>query len=97
VTEPTVKNEIRDGMKFITVDMGDMVVCDFCNEEWTTRTESGGYFFDGYSVCPDCGPSHKKRPKGSIMCIPGMSFADWVRKVLRADPASETIIKVEKP
>lgn len=41
----------------INVDPGNMVLCDFCNKDYTEDTISvGGILFSGHACCPDCLP-----------------------------------------
>lgn len=35
-------------------DMGNTVLCDFCNKDWTFLEGKGGVLFGSYAVCPDC-------------------------------------------
>ncbi len=36
------------------VDIGDTVVCDFCNGEFTDSDKTGGVMIGSYAICPDC-------------------------------------------
>ena len=38
------------------IDIGDIVVCDFCNEDYTERDDPGGLLFESKAVCPKCAP-----------------------------------------
>lgn len=38
------------------VDIGDIVVCDFCNKDYTDSAEPGGFLFGSKGVCPACAP-----------------------------------------
>jgi hypothetical protein len=76
----------HDGLMRIQLAPGDMVVCDFCNKDWTDKPTSGGFIFSGYAVCPDCEPKQLKSIKGhgeeeeiEAFCPSNMSFADFVR------------------
>jgi hypothetical protein len=81
-----------------TKDVGETVVCDVCSEDWTNRTESGGFLFGTYAYCPDCA---KKRISGIInggearhiraYCPKGMSFKDWVILLRGGDNTIKTI------
>ena len=80
-------------MHVFTINVGDRVICDWCGQEWTDRPESGGLTFVSKACCPDCAPriradaaagneTHHIRSE----CPPELSFADWVRTVLRTQP-----------
>ena len=68
----------------IVIDPGNVVVCDFCSEDYTDSDEQGGILYGSYAVCPTCAPKMKGR-KGRLKatCPEGKSFADWVREDLR--------------
>jgi len=77
-------------MEIITIDIGDNVVCDLCNVDYTNSKESGGFYFSGKAVCPKCAPEflkniqkyrEEKYIKGT--CPKDKSFADWVRDDLK--------------
>ncbi|HMJ13780.1 MAG TPA: hypothetical protein VK524_20325 [Polyangiaceae bacterium] len=68
------------------IDIGELVVCDWCDEDWTTRTEPGGFILQSKAVCPVCAPSvdalvtkygeqHFRRAR----CPEDQAFADFVR------------------
>ncbi len=72
------------------IEFGNRVVCDLCNAEWTGKPESGGFLFGSKAVCPTCAPSFEKQVKQCgeehyirARCVPGMSFYDWVTRILR--------------
>lgn len=72
----------------INVDVGDNVLCDFCNTDYTTSRESGGFMFGSSAICPGCAENTLKTIKkcqelGSIksFCPDGMSFADYIRSI----------------
>jgi hypothetical protein len=39
-----------------TIDIGNSVVCDLCNEDFTDSSETGGLMFQSKGVCPHCTP-----------------------------------------
>lgn len=70
------------------VDIGDMVVCDFCNEDYTNNhVATGGLIFQSKAVCPGCSPRllddveryHEQRYIRAH-CQQGQTFADFVRE-----------------
>ena len=80
----------EDGVTVITLHPGELVFCDYCGDDWTERTESGGFLFGSKAVCPTCAPATMKRIKGygeehyiKAHCPAGKSYADWVRQDLR--------------
>src|SRR5208337_1240963 len=36
------------------VDIGEIVVCDFCSEDYTDRDDEGGFLFESKATCPAC-------------------------------------------
>ncbi len=41
-------------MEVIWLEMGDRVVCDYCNADFTDSDESGGiYGFGSKAICPE--------------------------------------------
>lgn len=75
----------------IEVDPGDSVVCDICDEDFTSRTDSGGFLFLSRGVCPLCAADFEAKIEDGerqyirARCPPGMAFSDWVRDVLRTN------------
>lgn len=65
------------------IDIGNVVLCDICNEDWTNREESGGVLLGNNAVCPDCSKKDFVGEKPNKRCPPFMSFANWVRQDLR--------------
>lgn len=63
------------------IDIGRIVVCDFCNDDYTESQASGGLIFGSYALCPQC--QHKVIGEASRVrarCPEWMSFADFVRE-----------------
>lgn len=74
----------------VHMDVGDLVICDLCNKDWTHSKVSGGLLFMSKGVCPDCAPEFEKNVikfneqeyiRGR--CPANMSHADWIRDVVR--------------
>lgn len=68
------------------VPVGDTVVCDVCDDDYTSRPESGGFVFGSYAYCPSCATKQLPSIRGygeehliRAHCPPGLSFADFVR------------------
>lgn len=66
-------------------DVGERVYCDCCDEEWTDRTESGGFLFVSKAYCPRCAKlaidkirSYNEEHFIRARCPQGMPFAKWV-------------------
>lgn len=66
--------------------VGDLVVCDVCNRDWTHSKRSGGFIFGSYGYCPICSIAEittirKYGEERYIVarCPKGTSFADFVR------------------
>jgi len=86
-------------VKSNTTIIGDTVICDLCNEDYTTSDVSGGIYFSGKAVCPSCTPNFEKIIKDckeeeyiKDRCPKDVSYADWVRNTLRGgEPGSITI------
>lgn len=68
------------------VDIGRIVVCDVCNEDFTDRPDSGGMLCASYAYCPACTSRHEPKIHADgeahlirARCPRGTSFADFVR------------------
>lgn len=69
------------------VPVGEIVVCDFCNADFTASDESGGFVFQSKAVCPRCAPEMLPKIEAyhedhliRARCPEGTSFADFVRE-----------------
>lgn len=69
------------------VDIGDLVVCDYCSTDYTNSTESGGLIFESKGICPKCAPRtmesikrYKEERFVRAICPPEKSFAEFVRE-----------------
>ena len=75
------------GFEVITLDIGDRVVCDGCNEEYTNSEEKGGILLNRTAYCPACAPrviaGAKKYGEEMYLAYPdpGLSFRDFVHKM----------------
>jgi hypothetical protein len=74
------------------VPVGDLVVCDDCNADYTNRRDRGGLMFESKALCPVCAPrwrrlialyGEERHIRG--VCPDDMPFADWVRKLRGPD------------
>jgi len=75
-------------MSIEEIDFGNTVLCDWCNEDWTERPESGGLLFQSKATCPTCAPSleadaFREHEEHLIRarCPSDVSFAAWVLSV----------------
>ena len=80
-----------------TQDIGNTVLCDMCNKDWTNSKISGGFLFGSNAVCPDC----SDRIRASALhynelsyikaeCPKDMSFKDWVVSLRCGDNTIKT-------
>lgn len=74
-------------MKTEVIDIGDTVLCDSCNADYTSRPESGGFVFGSSAYCPECATrmmegivKYNEQRYIRAKCPEGMSFADFVRR-----------------
>lgn len=74
------------------VSIGDIVVCDDCDEDYTDKPDQGGIIFTGYAYCPKCTPKRLKDIQRfkeerfiKARCPEGVSFADFVRRYRGGD------------
>ena len=73
-------------MKEQFISLGDTVLCDLCNEDYTDSSESGGFIFGSTAYCPPCATKslptiHEYDEEGyiSAYCPEDQSFSDFVR------------------
>ena len=77
--------QLRGLMKLLTViEIGNTVLCDFCNTEYTDSDATGGCLIGSYAVCPKCTPRLNKK-EVDIFCPPEMQFRHFVLKVRGGD------------
>lgn len=43
--------------KTIEFDIGNTVVCDLCDKDYTNSDAVGGFVFESKGVCPECAPN----------------------------------------
>ena len=77
-------------MSTTTINIGSVVLCDWCNKEWTNNPISGGFIFSGYATCPECAESkiegirkYDEEEYITDRCPEDKSFADWIRDDIR--------------
>lgn len=86
---PTALEELwRDAVDNpgIPVDIGDIVVCDSCNRDFTNSSESGGFVFSSYGYGPCCAPRmmeeitrYGEQRFIKARCPAAISYADFIR------------------
>jgi len=80
-------------VNIIHVEPGRLVLCDWCDQDFTESQQTGGFMFSNYATGPCCaariernatrsGEAHLIRSR----CPDGVPFGDWVRSL--RDPAS---------
>lgn len=82
--EAWAKAEANPGKE---IDIGNMVVCDSCNEDYTDSPRSGGFIFQSRAICPQCAGrwmasiiENGEQRMIKAACAAGQSFADFVRE-----------------
>ena len=59
------------------IDIGDTVVCDLCNRDYTESKDRGGLIIGGYAVCPKC-EKHSMLRDADYVCRNDESFKSFV-------------------
>ena len=69
------------------IELGDTVVCDVCNEDYTDSDAVGGFVFGSYGYCPICAVDgmksiikYKEERMIKAVCPPTTSFGDFIRR-----------------
>lgn len=64
------------------IDIGDLVVCDSCCEDFTDSEEVGGLLFAGWAICPRCVPAwEKSKPFIRARAAPFETFRAFVLRL----------------
>ena len=64
------------------IDIGNTVLCDLCNDDYTDSDAEGGLLVGSYVVCPQCAPDiDDTGDEPIIKCPAGMRFRDWVLRL----------------
>jgi hypothetical protein len=82
------------------IELGDVVLCDLCNRDYTYDDKStGGFQFVSRAVCPRCEPSFRKQVEqhNEVRYItnwarPDETFRDFVYR-LRGGESAQIIIE----
>jgi hypothetical protein len=64
------------------IDIGDTVLCDLCNDDYTNSDAQGGVLVGSYAICPRCAPEFDDTGDEPIIrCPAGMRFREWVLRL----------------
>jgi hypothetical protein len=70
------------------IELGDMVVCDLCNTDFSNSDKQGGFLIPGWGICPDCAARFREELKRNgeehliqAECPSGMSHKDWILSI----------------
>lgn len=66
-------------------DLGNIVVCDICNDDYTLSKECGGCCVGSYALCPKCTKSCRHPEEITARCPDGMEFREWVLSLRNGD------------
>lgn len=78
----------------------DVVLCDYCNKDFSNRADCGGFIFCSNAVCPECAPdmleSIKKHAEERFIrskCPKDKPFGKWIQEDIRnGEPGSITVV-----
>jgi len=77
-----------DPDQIIIIDVGDNVICDWCDQDYTHSDKTGGILFTSHAICPDCTPralvSIKKHNEERFILAraePDETFKDFVLRI----------------
>ena len=82
-------------MEIITeqiIDIGDVVLCDDCNEEYTESEAQGGILFGSRAICPSCTPKWEENAVKfdeeeyiTDRALPGETFHSFIMRIRGGD------------
>jgi hypothetical protein len=68
------------------IDIGEMVLCDLCNADYTDSEDEGGILMGTYSICPTCAPGiirdAERTGEPFVRCPAQTRFKDWVLQLV---------------
>lgn len=74
------------------INIGQAVVCDQCNDDFTNSDESGGFLFGSHAYCPKCARESIDAIRGygeekyiTARCPEGMSFKEFCLGLRQGD------------
>ena len=78
--------------RHIVIEMGEIVICDFCSSDFTFSDKVGGMLFVSKGCCPDCLPSFMKKVERyneqehiRARAFPGETFRNFILRVREGD------------
>lgn len=81
------------------IEIGDSVLCDLCNGDYTESDETGGFIFGSNAVCPACSPrvmegikKYNEEDYIHAKAEEGEKFGDFVRNYRRTRGGGDQII-----
>jgi len=88
-----LNDEFFKDFTVINIDPGNVVLCDFCNKDYTEDNVSvGGILFSGHAVCPDCLPEflkgikkYKEEKFVQATAKENETFRDFVYRIRKGD------------
>jgi hypothetical protein len=67
---------------YTIIDIGETVLCDLCNADYTDSEDEGGILRSTYSICPTCAPGVVRNAERTgepfVRCPAQTRFKDWV-------------------
>ena len=74
------------------IEIGEMVLCDMCNEDFSDSRKHGGFIFSSKGVCPNCAEEFMAGVKLygeqryiKAVCPDEMSFRDFILNYRNGD------------
>lgn len=87
-------DEEMEEMGGTVIDIGDTVVCDLCNADYTESDVSGGALIGSYAACPECAADVIRRSEecGELdysVCPKDVSFKEWVMRLQQREHGAD--------
>ncbi len=87
-----IKNELALQEDYEVMDIGEQVLCDICNEDYSHSEEKGGFLFGSKGYCPKCALSglrtikkYKEEEYIKAYAEEGESFKDFILRMRGGD------------
>ena len=84
------------------IDIGNQVICDFSDKDFTDSESVGGFVFGSKGCCPDCAPrmmqnieKYNEQKYIKDRALPGESFASFILRY-RGENNTVTIYSEDK-
>ncbi|AVT83653.1 hypothetical protein [Rhodopseudomonas palustris] len=81
-------NDNRKDIDEEVIDIGDIVICDVCNADYTESNECGGFILGTWAYCPQCVRTKKftMQEYARAICAPAwVTFRQLVLAVRNGD------------